>query len=87
MTIVRLCVFTYLDVFLVTLGEIVSSDWTDLDHVSFGAKMIVRAQWLYFGAKVVCAPNGLFGGQLYRPEFNHVDLVVANLMSDVPYLD
>ena len=39
MTIVRLCVFTYLDVFWCVLGEVVLSDWIEYDHVDFGANV------------------------------------------------
>ena len=38
-----------------TFGEMVSSNWTGLDHVGFGAKMIVRPMDI-FGAKVVMPP-------------------------------
>ena len=40
-----------------------------------------------FGAKVVVRARCSVGGKLCRPEFHHVDLVVANWMSDVPNLD
>ena len=50
---------------LVDFGEIVSSNWADLDHVGFGAKMVVRAQWIAWRENVP---------PVQIPESHHVDV-------------